>query len=541
MSYLKFSRVRHDPDDGLLVGWPVWAVPVNYWGPIASHLDILERALLGLVRTGCTHEDDITRLLGVADLTPEMVGRALNSLRAHDYIDASNALTDSGKHALESDQARAKVYQLGWVFYDGLRNGVFPFVQPGALRFFTRPELGRYQMVDVSAREDLRPQEYGQVCRGCALAVEAFNERLPLLELAEDDMDDEASEAERRLDMPIFTGLDATAIGEVEPLPLEFIELHRLVVEVTGVLVPGEMRVRLDSFSPFSSWDQRQYVEHLETINDQKLRDELEDLRVRIRKKGPDIIFGEQVGPDESVLAELEHNLRGLLGNRTRVPERILGELEPAEIKFIAYTHLGEDVPLLTRKDLAGNWGVTLETLLQTISIDCDSWNIPPEWKQTCVPFKGQANSVTWAWYCEQVRSKARPERWLDLPDMLRSNLSTMIKNMIPGRRRFGDIHCSSSLDYLAKAMLAVLSVSTTDSAPAAASAIGRLASWMDRGDVPLREIAEANHLRNAAQHADDLRHPDNTLKSMTPDAFKQAINKMRNVVFLLLNKIYQE
>jgi len=526
VSYLRYKRFTDTGRAGrhvVLFAWPVKAVPIHYWASVPSPLDLLQKAVLGLIQAGVREPDSVKELLGIPDRMEAMVQRTFNDLQAHSYISPENRLLPDGKQALHDEEARTLRYHEGWVLCDQVRGGVFPFVHQGRLPFFQEVQLQDYQIVELPIVLPLPDQS--QLRRDCGVAVDAHNRRLPLIEQLEGDYEGSTREWDRDLDLPLPQGLDASEIGDVELMPLALVQAHHLLIEVVGSMSPGETHATLHSYSPFSPWEQDMYLQQLHKLGIPAVDHALSALNEHVREDVYDVLAVEPADHEAARLDVLMAQIAQELGSVIRLPNEIVDRLMGYQWQHsLAIEGYQRGTPFL-RETVISNWGSLLELSLKLTASEIDDWPVPNEWQ-----IKGRSNQEAWHWYLNLVSGARRSARWTNLPKILSSNLRKIGERRFPSL--FGGLSVSSSRDCLVKLILAILSVPGTTSLP---DHLNNLAGALDRGVFPFDDFDWVVDRRN------DAAHGAREINELSDEDFLQWMNKTRAIVLELLRILFTD
>jgi hypothetical protein len=112
--------------------WPVLAWRVVAPRPRPRRLNLFERAILGLRRSGETHAESIAeRLLIDRDLAAHIS----LELQGMDCLDARGMLTERGQRMLKEDESEAIEQTVGWIFTDPFSGDVWPRFHAGELPY----------------------------------------------------------------------------------------------------------------------------------------------------------------------------------------------------------------------------------------------------------------------------------------------------------------------------------------------------------------------------------------------------------------------
>lgn len=107
------------------LAWPAWAHRIVAPVPVPRELDVLQRAILGVLRASTLTANEIAPLLGVA---PELVAHVEHDLRCAGKLDAQRAVTEHGRASLQADSdADARLVPV-WVFSDPWSKRLWPFL-----------------------------------------------------------------------------------------------------------------------------------------------------------------------------------------------------------------------------------------------------------------------------------------------------------------------------------------------------------------------------------------------------------------------------
>jgi hypothetical protein len=505
----------------VLFAWPIKAVPVHYWASVPSPLDLLQKAVLGLVQAGVHQPHVVKELLGIPDRMDAMVQRTFNDLQARSYISPENRLLPDGQQALHDEEARTLRYREGWVLYDQVRGGAFPFVHQGRLPLFQEVQLREYQIVELPIVLPLPDQS--QLRRDCGVAVEAHNRRLPLIEQMEGENGDSTREWDRDLDLPLPQGMDVGEIGDVELMPLELVQAHHLVIEVVGSMSPGETHATLHSYSPFSPWEQDMYLQQLHKLGIPAVDRALSALEEHVREDVYDVLAMEPADLEATRLDVLMTQIGQELGSAVRLPDEVVDRLIGYQWQHsLAIESYQRGTPFL-RETVIGNWGSLLELSLKLVASEIDDWTVPNEWQ-----IRGRSNQEAWHWYLDLVSRAKRSARWTDLPKILSSNLRKIGERRFPAL--FGGLSVSSSRDCLVKLMLAILAVPGTTNLP---DHLNSLAGALDKGTFPFGDFDWVVDRRN------DAAHGAREINELSDEDFLQWMNKTRAIVLDLLRILF--
>lgn len=491
MSYLRFRQLNltlRSNTPGALFKWPVIVVPVRYWSVTQSALDPLEQAILGLAQANIRDPNTIRRHLGIPETMDAMISRSVLQLRAKGFVTAELLVTGEGRTALKDEETAAREFLQGWLIFDRVRGGLFPFVRAGRFSFFASAQIERLDPVTVPSRANL-PCERDLLAQG-SLAIMLHNKQRLLLE---DHEDEDYVKADADADLINRYELNE-AIEDIELLPLEYCEEHFLLVEVLVETLAGRRRVDLRSFSPFSFWEQDSYLRILRGLDDDAVKLRLGQLQSNAQA---DLLGLTQANPTASdSWSAVEQGVRRALGDRARLPNELIESLFACEFNHQLLLDSDVDSPArFGRVPLMAGWASLVESSLKVIALEVQPWKVPLNWRNATK--KIDKNKAT-KWYEDQIQSAGRSKSWIQLPAVLKNNLGNKVQNL---PETFGDISSSSSRDQLARLILAILSVSPLDLSPR----LNNVSNLLDAGSAPLlQQMDDFFNWRNDVAHGGD-------------------------------------
>ncbi len=519
MSYLKFRSLKYiyrTDAECLLLAWPVLSVPIRCWAISANALDAMERAVLALAGTGVRDPGNLQSLLGIPDSMATMIERTIRQLQTRGLLTHQIGVTESGWDVLKVE-ATLKEFQPGWLIFDLVRGKMFPFVHLSRRMFFRREEIEAFGPVTIPPQVSV-PNRARLAYEG-SLAVAAHNRRRALFEMLEDDYGS-ADENELELDSPVEVRYTA-GVEDLELLSSELIESHHLLIEVMADLQPGSTQVLLQSYSPFSYWEQRQYLEALEGIPASPAKSALSELKARVRDEAANGLLPSGLGIDNPYPMLTQH-MAEMLGHRPSLPDEVLDQLTAYEYSYQVVVVAAESSVPVRRELAVGQWGQFLEATLKRIASEIDTWPIPLDWRG----LKSKTRDEIVTWYQQQVKYWKRPASWLNLPRLIDNAIYKIVKYAPP---EFKDFTCSSSRDQLAKIILATLSVPASQLTPTVAN----LAAAIDYDTDLLAQLDEVVDWRNDSAHGGDK------INQRTPDEFMAVLDQTRNAVYSFLRQTY--
>lgn len=530
MSYLRFRPLRFEPGDEFsetIFAWPVLAIPTRYWATVPLALDILEQAILALLKTGVRQPAELQRLLGIPTSMDNMIERALLQLQAQNYINDRLYLTQQGTQASVEDQAVKREFREGWLLFDQVRGGVFPYIHSGHLPFFKADKMDNFPIVTVPPQV-LLPQEQELQQMGAA-ALAAYNYSVFLLAAMEEEADDyNTSDLNREFDqtveLPGSTFLEQEQIEDIELLPKALYEGHHLLVEVVGELLPGSTKVRLQAYSPFSTWEQARYLDTLCQLDIAQVKNGLADLNKRVRQAADEGMWSRVNGITGNVRAVLIKKIKDELGSKVALPELLIEELVSCEYldyvvrrQDLAEQPLGQSTPL-------NRWGVLLETILTQVAIEVREFVVPVVWHKD---FKNDKKAGRW--YEDVVYRRGLSQYWLNLPNHF---LSRVFRNA-KASPTFGDIKTSSSSDILTKIILAGLSTKITEATPRTY----KLLKMIEQEEFPFKDFAETAEWRNKASHTYGIQ----AINQLSDEKYLDRLSIMRTTNYSILKQIFAQ
>lgn len=116
--------------------WPVRVHRVIYPEERPSGLNLFQRAVLGLVRTGCYRTEEIAAQLG---LHPEMATLILAQCQSKQWLDSSERLTPAGHRVIEDDPDADLELKSGILFQDGITGKLWPRLASELLELESEP------------------------------------------------------------------------------------------------------------------------------------------------------------------------------------------------------------------------------------------------------------------------------------------------------------------------------------------------------------------------------------------------------------------
>lgn len=536
VSYLKFrplSFINRTDVEGYLFAWPVVAIPIRYWAVLPTTLDLLERSVLALIQAGIRNGNEIRNLLGISEAMAQMVDRTLNGLEARNFISARFQVTPHGQQALRDEELYYREFRQGYLFFDQVRGMAFPFVNGGRLSFHSSNFLERFPLIKVPAQ--ITDPEESQLRRAASLAVAAFNRQLPLLAALDED-DWQMTDLDRIFDLEIsdveLTG-PTTRIEDIEFLAdiselLE--EEHYLLIEVVGGLLPGRNKVELRSYSPFSQWEQNRYVEILRQLDEQIIKTNLVELEERVRQLTETGIWSDLELEQADIFTFLQNEIEAELGNQVKLPNHVIDNLLACEYLHKIARQGGRSGSIFRRDTAISEWATMLESTLELISTEINSFQVPASWPSKSFSSEAQA----WTWYEQTVIGMGRSQHWLKLPQILKGNLETMLRrrnfrNKSGEMIRFGEIYTSSSRDKLIKILLASLTTSLENLPPQ----VNKLALSVECEQLPLQAIDDLVGWRNLAAHG------SREINQWSDQEYAERLEQARTTIYTLLRQVF--
>lgn len=118
------------------LAWPAWAHRVVAPVPAQHELDLLQRAILGVLRASRLTCDELGSLLGVA---PELIAHVEHGLRCSGHLDAQRSVTEQGRASLQAERDADAALVPMWVFSDPWSKQLWPFLAPTLQRAEIEP------------------------------------------------------------------------------------------------------------------------------------------------------------------------------------------------------------------------------------------------------------------------------------------------------------------------------------------------------------------------------------------------------------------
>jgi hypothetical protein len=446
MSYLKFSPGSasvHNMSVSRYIAWPVKAIPIQFWDATAESFDILEESELRLIASGIQDEKRIQELLGIPSVMSEMVRKTTRRLINDGFISNDNEITEKGSHALHDQQLWHKRLQHGMVFFDKVRGLVFPFVHIGPLEYYSREQISGMKPAPVDCKDAFPDNR--QLKNQTLAAIVSYNQRRAILERDESSDQYGPDDLDQEFDQPLQAFTDQQIEDFSLDLP-EYGEDHFIVVQLCAEYVPGinSENVVFHSYSPFSHWEQNQYLNViLDRANTStELRNALDQLKDAATEKHRNL-FGSAIDEGDLITNGINKKLDE---SQCKLPEDFYEEVYLIEHRMLS-SIIAKNKGIKDRA-VVESYGVCIENSLRAIAAVIDP--LP-------IAFKPKSGKLKITWYDERANMQANPHNWLssNLPSELRRKINQQLENLPD---TYGRMRTMGGRDILVKLMLFVVS-----------------------------------------------------------------------------------